>query len=143
MQALRTARLVLDTPRETDIPAVLQACSDPELLRWIPLPQPYTLENAEFFVRSYCPHGLASGRFTVWAVRQSDTLPLVGVVEVRRDEAAGLWYAMDTGELGIVTEAETLEALRERLKQLLPECFGIEDCPVELELCDAENGEPA
>ncbi len=47
------------------------------------------------------------------------------------------------GQLGIVTEAETLEALRERLKQLLPECFGIEDCPVELELCDAENGEPA
>jgi hypothetical protein len=63
--------------------------------------------------------------------------------EVRRDEAAGLWYAMDTGELGIVTEAESLEALRERLTQLLPECFGIEGCPVELSLCDAENGEPA
>ena len=50
---------------------------------------------------------------------------------------------MDTGELGIVTEAETLDALRERLNQLLPECFGIEGCPVELSLCDAENGEPA
>lgn len=62
--------------------------------------------------------------------------------EVRRDEA-GLWYAMDTGELGIVTEAESLDALRERLKQLLPECFGIEDCPVELSLCEAEDGEPA
>ncbi|MGO4407065.1 DUF1902 domain-containing protein [Bosea sp. RAF48] len=58
--------------------------------------------------------------------------------EVRRDEAAGLWYAMDTGELGIVTEAESLDALRERLKQLLPECFGIEDCPVELALCADE-----
>ena len=63
--------------------------------------------------------------------------------EVRRDEAAGLWYAMDVGELGIVTEAETLEALRERLTRLLPECFGIEGCPVELSLCDAENDEPA
>ena len=63
--------------------------------------------------------------------------------EVRRDEAAGLWYAMDTGELGIVTEAETLDALRERLNQLLPECFGIEGCPVELSLCDAETGELA
>ncbi|CAH1670413.1 conserved hypothetical protein [Hyphomicrobiales bacterium] len=62
--------------------------------------------------------------------------------EVRRDEA-GLWYAMDTGELGIVTEAESLDALRERLKQLLPECFGIEDCPVELSLCEAKDGEPA
>ena len=48
---------------------------------------------------------------------------------------------MDTGELGIVTEAETLEALRERLTQLLPECFGIEGCPVELSLCDAETSE--
>lgn len=59
--------------------------------------------------------------------------------EVRRDEAAGLWYAMDTGELGIVTEAESLDALRERLRQLLPECFGIEGCPVELTLCDGDN----
>lgn len=63
--------------------------------------------------------------------------------EVRRDEAAGLWYAMDVGELGIVTEAETLDALRERLNLLLPECFGIEDCPVELSLCGVETGEPA
>jgi hypothetical protein len=63
--------------------------------------------------------------------------------EVRRDEAAGLWYAMDTGELGIVTEAETLDGLRERLKQLLPECFGIEDCPVELTLCDEAGTDPA
>jgi hypothetical protein len=61
--------------------------------------------------------------------------------EVRRDEAAGLWYAMDVGELGIVTEAESLDALRKRLKQLLPECFGIEDCPVELALC--QDGDPA
>lgn len=60
--------------------------------------------------------------------------------EVRRDEAAGLWYAMDTGELGIVTEADTLDALRERLKQLLPECFGIENCPVELSLCADGDG---
>ena len=60
--------------------------------------------------------------------------------EVRRDEAAGLWYAMDTGDLGIVTEADSLEALRERLKQLLPECFGIENCPVELSLCDDADG---
>jgi len=60
--------------------------------------------------------------------------------EVRRDEAADLWYAVDTGDLGIVTEANTLEELRERLQQALPECFGIEGCPVELELCDDADG---
>ncbi|KRE16989.1 hypothetical protein ASE63_14915 [Bosea sp. Root381] len=56
--------------------------------------------------------------------------------EVRRDEEAGLWYAVDAGELGIVTEAASLDALRERLKQLLPDFIEIEsDCPLELEIC--------
>ncbi|MFE4952022.1 GNAT family N-acetyltransferase [Leifsonia sp. NPDC056665] len=110
MQALRTARLVLDKPREGDIPAVLEACSDPELLRWVPLPEPYTIENAEFFVCSYCPHGLASGRFTVWAIREGDTAPLLGAVEVRRDEAEGAaslgcWLTPSARRRGVMTEA--------------------------------------
>ncbi len=63
-------------------------------------------------MRSYCPHGLASGRFTVWAVRQSDTLPLVGVVEVRRDESAGAasvgcWLTPSARRRGVMTEALT------------------------------------
>lgn len=112
MQALRTARLVLDSPRESDIPPVFEACTDPELLRWIPLPQPYTRENAEFYVRSYCPHGLASGRFTVWAIRESETGPLVGVVEVRRDDApgsasVGCWLTPAARRRGVMTEALT------------------------------------
>lgn len=101
---------MLDTPRETDIPAVLEACSDPETLRWIPLPEPYTRESAEFFVRSYAPHGLASGRFTVWAIRESVTGPLIGAVEVRRDEAAGsaslgCWLTPSARRRGVMTEA--------------------------------------
>ncbi len=112
VQALRTARLVLDAPRESDIPAVLEACRDPELLRWVPLPEPYTIENAEFFVRSYCPHGLASGRFTVWAIREGAAAPLVGAVEVRRDEAAGsaslgCWLTPSARRRGVMTEALT------------------------------------
>lgn len=112
MQALRTARLVLDSPRESDITAVFQACSDPDVLRWIPLPEPYTRQNAEFFVRSYSPHGLASGRFTVWAVREGETRPLVGVVEVRRDEApgsasVGCWLTPAARRRGVMTEALT------------------------------------
>ena len=89
MQELRTARLILDAPREADIDAVLDGCQDPETQRWIPLPSPYTRENAEYFVRSYCPHGLAPGRYTVWALRERETAPLIGVIEVRRDEAEG------------------------------------------------------
>jgi len=59
--------------------------------------------------------------------------------EVRRDEEAGVWYAVATDECGIVTEAETIEALHERLKQLVPDFLELNcDCPIELEICDNE-----
>ena len=41
--------------------------------------------------------------------------------EVLRDDEAGVWYASSTSDAGIVTEAETIEALRERLKLLVPD----------------------
>ncbi|WP_420100754.1 DUF1902 domain-containing protein [Bosea sp. (in: a-proteobacteria)] len=41
--------------------------------------------------------------------------------EVLRDDEAGVWYASSTSDPGIVTEAETVEALRERLKLLVPD----------------------
>jgi RimJ/RimL family protein N-acetyltransferase len=110
MIALLSARLVLDAPRESDIDAVLLACRDPEIAKWIPLPSPYTRESAEFFVRSYAPHGLASGSFCVWALRLSDDSPLVGVVEVRKDVAAGsaslgCWLTPDARGAGYMHEA--------------------------------------
>lgn len=41
--------------------------------------------------------------------------------EVRRDDEAGVWYAFSTTDRGLVTEAETVEALRARLKALVPD----------------------
>lgn len=86
---LTTPRLVLDVPTDDDIPDVLEACQDVETQRWVPLPSPYTRESAEFFVRSYCPHGLASRRYTVWAVHARGGGRLLGALEVRKDERAG------------------------------------------------------
>lgn len=86
---LATPRLVLDAPMDDDVPDVLAACQDPETQRWVPLPSPYTRESAEFFVRSYCPHGLASRQYTVWAVRARGDGRLLGALEVRRDEHPG------------------------------------------------------
>jgi RimJ/RimL family protein N-acetyltransferase len=48
--ALRTPRLVLRAFDEGDIPAVVDACSDPETKRWLPVPDPYT----EAVGRSWC-----------------------------------------------------------------------------------------
>src|SRR3954452_12857458 len=90
---LVTSRLVLDAPTDDDIPDVLEACQDAETQRWVPLPAPYTRESAEFFVRSYCPHGVASRRYTVWALHGRDGGRfggrMLGALEVRKDERAG------------------------------------------------------
>jgi hypothetical protein len=47
--------------------------------------------------------------------------------EVFRDDEAGVWCASSTTDAGIVTEAETIEALRERLKLLVPDFLETED----------------
>jgi len=60
--------------------------------------------------------------------------------EVRRDDEAGVWYAVATDDSGIVTEAETIEALRERLKLLVPDFLELDcECPIELEICASEQ----
>lgn len=109
---LLTSRLVLDAPAEEDIPDVLAACQDPETQAWVPLPSPYTLESAEFFVRSYCPHGLASRRYTVWALHPREGGRLLGALEVRRDErpgsaSLGCWLAPWARGRGYMREALT------------------------------------
>src|SRR3954447_14716018 len=50
--------------RESDAPAVFEACQDEEILRWNPgIPRPYTMEDALAFVRD--EHGFGPGRFAV------------------------------------------------------------------------------
>src|SRR5947209_7799363 len=87
---LLTARLALAAPTEDDIPDVVEACQDPETQAWVPLPSPYTRESAEFFVRSYGPHGAASGRYTVWALHLREGGRLLGALEARSDDAPGV-----------------------------------------------------
>lgn len=47
--------------------------------------------------------------------------------EVLRDDEAGVWYASSTSDPGMVTEADTIEALRERLKLLVPDFLETEE----------------
>ena len=50
-------------------------------------------------------------------------------VQANWDDEAGVWVATSRDEIGLVTEAETLEALRLKLTELIPELL-------------AENGVP-
>jgi RimJ/RimL family protein N-acetyltransferase len=49
---LRDGELVLRPWTEEDVPAIVAACNDPEIPRWIPvIPRPYTTEDGLAFVR--------------------------------------------------------------------------------------------
>jgi RimJ/RimL family protein N-acetyltransferase len=43
--------LLLRPWRPADVPAVLTACQDPEIARWVTIPQPFLLADAETLVR--------------------------------------------------------------------------------------------
>ena len=82
--------------RGSDLELVRRACSDPESARWLPLPVPYTLEDARTWALRVVPAEWAAGK-----------VASVGVVDARTDEllgAVGLTLGRDrTGEVGYWT----------------------------------------
>jgi RimJ/RimL family protein N-acetyltransferase len=109
-RTLVTERLTLDAPGEADIETVFELCQDPEIHRWVPLPWPYQHNDAEFFVRSYVPHGLASGAYETWAIRTTADGRFIGAIELRSDEAPrsaslGCWLGAPSRGHGYMTEA--------------------------------------
>jgi RimJ/RimL family protein N-acetyltransferase len=49
---LTDGRLTLRPPRDSDIPALVAACQDPEIPRWTRVPSPYTEEHARGWLAS-------------------------------------------------------------------------------------------
>jgi len=49
-EVVRTARLVLRPARQDDVDEVFRACQDTEMQRWVPVPVPYTRDDAADFV---------------------------------------------------------------------------------------------
>ncbi|MDF4250992.1 GNAT family protein [Streptomyces sp. WMMB303] len=54
---LRTERLLLRPFEEWDEAALAAACDDPDIQRFVPVPEPYTLKDAEEFVRGVSANG--------------------------------------------------------------------------------------
>jgi [ribosomal protein S5]-alanine N-acetyltransferase len=56
---------------ETDVPAIVEACSDPEIPRWTSVPEPYTEADARAWV--------ASAHEAAFAIADRETGELLGV----------------------------------------------------------------
>jgi RimJ/RimL family protein N-acetyltransferase len=104
---LRTPRLVLRPPALSDVDAITAACQDPQIQRYVPVPVPYTREEAVSYVSEFCAHGWASGERLTWAVLEfGDLVGTVGLHGIADGGAdIGYWLAPHARGRGIMREA--------------------------------------
>lgn len=97
---------------EADVPAVVEACTDPVTLTWLPLPTPYTEEVARGFVSAFAPSLLASGRGVLRAVEVDGEL--AGAIDLKRADWAarvteiGYWAHPGSRGRGVMSAATRL-----------------------------------
>jgi RimJ/RimL family protein N-acetyltransferase len=107
--ALETERLLLRPPRPEDVPAIFEACQDPEIQRWTVIPSPYHRQDAEFFVTGLATQGWADGTAATWCVFEKATGALVGTQALSRRgpgrSEIGYWTAAAARGRGLALEA--------------------------------------
>lgn len=110
---LSTERLLLRPFGERDTDAVLAACQDPDIKRWIPVPDPYEREHAVDFVDNVSPAGWREDtmyNFGVFAREDGTLIGSMGLVQLARlpaDRQAelGFWTAKERRRRGYTVEA--------------------------------------
>jgi RimJ/RimL family protein N-acetyltransferase len=101
---LRDGDLVLREWREADVPAIVAACNDPEIPRWIPvIPRPYTEADALAFVSGEArPEEARSFAITVGG----DVVGAIGMsVNANATGHVGYWCAREARGRGYTTRA--------------------------------------
>ena len=101
---LRTARLVLDAPREDDVDRIAEYCRDPQFERYMATPWPYRRSDALHFVLRVVPAGWGSGSEETWAIRRDGAL--LGMISARTEHAdVGYWVGAPHRGRGYLGEA--------------------------------------
>jgi RimJ/RimL family protein N-acetyltransferase len=100
--------LVLRPWRPADAPAVLAVCQDPEIARWVTIPQPFLAADADALIET----GLAmwrNGTGAAFAIVDAATDHLLGAVTRFGPEGHqatfGLWLGPDARGRGVGTKA--------------------------------------
>ncbi|HEX9921867.1 MAG TPA: GNAT family protein [Anaerolineae bacterium] len=89
-EIIKTERLILRPYTLRDVEAVLVMASDPEWARYLPVPQPYTVVDAEQFIAQQLLLDRAAQQ--AWAIEQNGTL--IGGINIRFD------FENHVGEVG-------------------------------------------
>lgn len=104
---LRTERLELSRPLETDVDAIFAACQDAGIQRYTTAPSPYERRHAEEFVEKAAADW-SSGAHLNWAMRHgADLVGMIGLYRLdgRGTGELGYWVAREARGRGLVTEA--------------------------------------
>lgn len=110
-EEVTTARLLLRPWRADDAAAVRAACADPSIQRWLSLPRPYSLADAERWVTDEGHANRRSGTGLQCAIVSRDDGRLVGSAGLRIDSGArpvaevGYWISPWARGRGYATEA--------------------------------------
>lgn len=109
---LETPRLRLRTWREDEIPRITTARTNQATAHFLPfIPQPFTAEDARFWLRDMAEQAAAGRRFN-WCVADAETdqglgnLTMFGIHRGEvRDAELGYWMHPDAQGRGVMTEA--------------------------------------
>ncbi len=94
---LTAGDLTLRPLTDADADDVAEACQDSETLRWLPLPRPYSVVDAEWFIGTFAPRQRESGAGVVFAIESAGRL--AGVIDLKHVNWAakvaevGYWVA--------------------------------------------------
>ena len=109
---LTDGRLLLRLPEAGDVPAIAAACQDETLARFVPVPVPYTEDHARTFVAERPQRWQADDGEMTWAVTDSGTGELLGMVGLHARDASmreiGFWTAPQARDRGVMTAAARL-----------------------------------
>jgi RimJ/RimL family protein N-acetyltransferase len=110
---LTVDELVLRPWRPDDAPALFAACQDPEIARWVTIPQPYTRADADAFIETSRTMW-RDGTGAPFAIVEADTDRLLGAVTRfgpdGHQATFGLWLTADARGRGVGTRALRLAA---------------------------------
>jgi RimJ/RimL family protein N-acetyltransferase len=104
--------VLLRSLRDSDLPAIVEACQDPEIPRWTAVPSPYTEDDARSFLSSTAGDQADGSRLTLAVVDPGGGLLLGSIgLRVNREDAVGqlgYWVAAPARRRGVAARAVTL-----------------------------------
>lgn len=105
---LQTDRLMLRAVADADASAIVDACNDPEILHYLPLPVPYTVGDARSFIAASAQEWVAGTRYG-FGFFVMDTGELAGTCSLKPVTSGvlevGYWSAAQHRRKGLTTEA--------------------------------------